>query len=60
MKDHVLTVCSEELAVQDPKLLHPVVLAYIGDAVFSLYVRLRRLRPMCRCSTNWLPAWYRL
>ncbi len=41
MKDHVLTVCSEELAVQDPKLLHPVVLAYIGDAVFSLYVRLR-------------------
>ena len=35
----------EEKPVQDPKQVHPVELAYIGDAVFSLYVR-RRLLPV--------------
>lgn len=35
----------DEQPVQDPKQVHPVELAYIGDAVFSLYVR-RRLLPV--------------
>lgn len=43
--DHVLASCIEEKPVQDPKQVHPVELAYIGDAVFSLYVR-RRLLPV--------------
>lgn len=43
--DHVLTSCIDEKTVQDPKQVHPVELAYIGDAVFSLYVR-RRLLPV--------------
>ena len=43
--DHVLASCIEEKPVQDPKQVHPVELAYIWDAVFSLYVR-RRLLPV--------------
>lgn len=43
--DHVLASCIDEKTVQDPKQVHPVELAYIGDAVFSLYVR-RRLLPV--------------
>ncbi len=41
----MLASCIEEKPVQDPKQVHPVELAYIGDAVFSLYVR-RRLLPV--------------
>lgn len=41
----MLSSCIEEKPVQDPKQVHPVELAYIGDAVFSLYVR-RRLLPV--------------
>ncbi|MDO5598181.1 MAG: ribonuclease III domain-containing protein [Acidaminococcus sp.] len=41
--DHVLASCIDEKPVQDPKQVHPVELAYIGDAVFSLYVRHRLL-----------------
>ena len=43
--DHVLASCIDEKPVQEPKQVHPVELAYIGDAVFSLYVR-RRLLPV--------------
>ncbi|WP_071143315.1 Mini-ribonuclease 3 [Acidaminococcus timonensis] len=43
--DHVLASCIDEKPVQDPKQVHPVELAYIGDVVFSLYVR-RRLLPV--------------
>lgn len=43
--DHVLASCIDEKPVQDPRQVHPVELAYIGDAVFSLYVR-RRLLPV--------------
>lgn len=43
--DHVLASCIDEKPVQDPKQVHPVELAYIGDAVFSLYMR-RRLLPV--------------
>jgi ribonuclease III family protein len=43
--DHVLVSSIDEQPVQDPKQVHPVELAYIGDAVFSLYVR-RRLLPV--------------
>lgn len=43
--DHVLASCIDEKPVQDPRQIHPVELAYIGDAVFSLYVR-RRLLPV--------------
>ena len=41
----MLASCIDEKPVQDPKQVHPVELAYIGDAVFSLYVR-RRLLPV--------------
>lgn len=43
MLTHALETCGEKHAPQDPRLLHPVELAYIGDAVFSLYVRQRLL-----------------
>lgn len=44
IKAHALAACGEEgLALADPKQLNPVILAYIGDVVFSLYVRLRLL-----------------
>ena len=44
IKAHALAACAEEgLALADPKQLNPVILAYIGDVVFSLYVRLRLL-----------------
>lgn len=43
--DHVLASCIDEKPVQDLRQVHPVELAYIGDAVFSLYVR-RRLLPV--------------
>lgn len=41
----MLASCIDEKPVQDPRQVHPVELAYIGDAVFSLYVR-RRLLPV--------------
>jgi ribonuclease-3 family protein len=41
IRDFALRACGEELEVKDPKLLHPIILAYVGDAVFSLYVRMR-------------------
>lgn len=41
----MLASCIDEKPVQDPRQIHPVELAYIGDAVFSLYVR-RRLLPV--------------
>ena len=44
LKKQALTICGRQLELaQDPKQLNPVVLAYIGDAVFSLYVRMRLL-----------------
>ncbi|NCD10267.1 MAG: ribonuclease III [Negativicutes bacterium] len=44
IKAHALAACAEEgLPLADPKQLNPVILAYIGDVVFSLYVRLRLL-----------------
>ena len=41
--DHVLATCGETQTMPEPRLIHPVELAYIGDAVFSLYVRMRIL-----------------
>lgn len=41
--DHVLSTCGTPLTLPEPRLIHPVELAYIGDAVFSLYVRMRLL-----------------
>ena len=41
--DHVLATCGETQTMPEPRLIHPVELAYIGDAVFSLYVRMRLL-----------------
>lgn len=44
LKDKALEICNkEDLALPDPRLLNPVILAYIGDIVFSMYVRLRLL-----------------
>ena len=43
VRDSVLAHAAELQAPRDPKLVQPVELAYIGDAVFSLYVRLRIL-----------------
>ena len=44
IKKQALAACAENLQLlQDPKSLNPIILAYIGDAVFSLYVRMRLL-----------------
>ncbi len=44
IRAHALAACaSEGLALADPKQLNPVILAYVGDVVFSLYVRMRLL-----------------
>ena len=45
MRDHALAVCDGPLPDVDPHLINPIELAYIGDAVFSLYVR-KRLLPV--------------
>ena len=47
LKEHALAACQAEsgasLNAIDAKRLNPIVLAYIGDVVFSMYVRLRLL-----------------
>lgn len=43
LPDHVLGTCGKPQELPEPRLIHPVELAYIGDAVFSLYVRMRLL-----------------
>ncbi len=44
IKTHALAACSAAgLHYGEPKQLNPILLAYIGDVVFSLYVRLRLL-----------------
>lgn len=35
----------------EPHLLPPLVLAYVGDAVFELYVRLQLIHPNCKVQT---------
>ena len=42
IKQHALAICEEAgLQPPAPSQTHPIVLAYIGDVVFSTYVRLR-------------------
>ena len=47
LKEHALAACQAEggasLDKIDAKQMNPIVLAYIGDVVFSMYVRLRLL-----------------
>ena len=47
LKEHALAACQAEggaaLNNIDAKQMNPIVLAYIGDVVFSMYVRLRLL-----------------
>lgn len=43
MKAKALVHSAEPGCVEDPGQLNPIILAYIGDVVFSLYVRLRLL-----------------
>lgn len=47
LKEHALAACQAEggaaLNNIDAKQINPIVLAYIGDVVFSMYVRLRLL-----------------
>ena len=47
LKEHDLAACQAEsgaaLEKIDAKQMNPIVLAYIGDVVFSMYVRLRLL-----------------
>lgn len=44
IRNHALAACSAAgLNCGEPKQLNPILLAYIGDVVFSLYVRLRLL-----------------
>lgn len=44
LKEHALAMCVAEGAPIPPtKQLHPIVLAYVGDVVFSMYTRLRLL-----------------
>lgn len=42
LKEHALAMCVAEGKPLPPtRQLHPIVLAYIGDVVFSMYTRLR-------------------
>ena len=44
LKEYALAACQAEgMTLGDAKQLNPIVLAYIGDVVFSMYVRLRLL-----------------
>ena len=47
LKEHALAACQAESAASlkniNAKQMNPIVLAYIGDVVFSMYVRLRLL-----------------
>ncbi len=44
LKQHALAACEAAgVKFPDPKQLNPVLLAYIGDVVFSMYIRLRLL-----------------
>ena len=47
LKEHALAACQAESGVSvntiDAKQMNPIVLAYIGDVVFSMYIRLRLL-----------------
>ena len=44
IRKQALAACGEKLQfLQEPRSLNPIILAYIGDAVFSLYVRMRLL-----------------
>lgn len=47
LKEHALAACQAEsgaaLEKIDARQMNPIVLAYIGDVVFSMYVRLRLL-----------------
>ena len=44
IKAHALAACTAAgLTYGEPKQLNPILLAYIGDVVFSLYIRLRLL-----------------
>ena len=47
LKEHALAACQAEGGASrntiDAKQMNPIVLAYIGDVVFSMYVRLRLL-----------------
>ena len=44
LKEHALALCTAEgTPVPPTKQIHPIVLAYIGDIVFSMYTRLRLL-----------------
>jgi ribonuclease-3 family protein len=44
LKEHALAACQAEGALApEARLMNPIVLAYIGDVVFSTYVRLRLL-----------------
>lgn len=44
LKEHALAMCVAEGAPLPPtKQIHPIVLAYVGDVVFSMYTRLRLL-----------------
>lgn len=43
IKKRALALCEEGKTLHDPQTLNPILLAYIGDVVFSMYVRLRLL-----------------
>ena len=43
LKAHALALCGEKQTLKEPGQLNPILLAYIGDVVFSTYVRLRVL-----------------
>ena len=44
LKQHALAACQAAgVNFPDVKQLNPILLAYIGDVVFSMYIRLRLL-----------------
>ena len=43
IREYALQACAEKKTLDDPARANPIILAYLGDAVFSLYVRMRLL-----------------
>ena len=43
IKAHALELCEQGKKLGEPQSLNPIILAYVGDVVFSLYVRMRLL-----------------
>ena len=63
LKQHALAAC-EAAGAKFPEVgqMNPIILAYVGDVVFSMYVRLRLLPTsgQVRVLHDWALKWFLL